>query len=83
MSDHHAQYLETRDRRREQARRVMLAGACALAAGLTMLVVGNTLIGAFNLTPRDTAWFWLFFPALAVALIGLLASFFGMVVFLA
>lgn len=82
MSDH-AQYLETRDRQREQARRVMLAGACTLAAGFIMFVVGNILIGAFNLTPRDTAWFWLFIPALTVALIGLLASFFGMVVSLA
>lgn len=47
-----------------------------------MLVIGNILIGAFHLTPRDTAWFWLFTPALAVALSGGLASFFGMVVFL-
>lgn len=82
MSNHHAQYLEKLDRRREQASRVMLAGACILAAGVIMLVVGNILIGAFHLTPRDTAWFWLFLPALTVALVGLLASFFSMVVFL-
>jgi hypothetical protein len=83
MIGYHAQYLEKVDRQREQAGRVMLAGACILAAGVIMFVVGNILIGAFHLTPRDTAWFWLFFPGFTVALMGLLASFFSMVVFLA
>ena len=81
MSNYHARYLEKLDRQREQARRVMLAGTCVLAAGVIMLVVGSIIIGAFHLTPRDTAYLWLFVPAFTVALLGLFASIFGMAIF--
>ena len=47
-----------------------------------MFVVGSILIGAFHLTARDTAWFWLFIPALTTALLGLLVSLFSMMIFL-
>lgn len=82
MSSHHERFLEKRDREHEQARRLMLAGMGTCVAGLILLVVGNILVGAFHLSPRDVAYYWLIFPAMAVAVLGGLLGFFSMAAFL-
>lgn len=78
MSTHHARFLDESDRQREQAERLMLAGAGVLLVGLIMIVSGNLLVGAFHLSARDAAYLWLILPGVASALFGGLLSFFSL-----